>query len=609
MAAKNRVRYLVEIDDKGTPTLRKVGDEFDHLEKKSGSVGKAFSTLRGHWIALTAAAIGMFAAFRGFVDAAGQAEMFETQLRAVSVSTEEASRSFKELLEFAARTPHMTQDVVAAFIQLKSVGLEPTIEDLKTIGDVAFLFGRNIGDVGSALISFEKEVLRRLGIEIDRVGAKAKIMSGDMRIETENTATAIRKGLLYVWEQRFGGAMKEAESTWRGQVALFKSGVWEMQKAIGDILLPALMKVIGVLTKIAYGIKAAAEWIKNLLGITTGLTEIEKLERRLLEINKEYNQMKHVHTRMRGIRAKGEELEIDNAIKMANLLSERSEIEEQLSVIKEKIANATTTILNNEIKVTDEKRKQAAFVESQYYFADHYRRIAEGPTIGLPGGISRWGVTPPTTEEERLLNVEEAMALADAQSAMNEILDAQIERYGMLGEVLSEYISIRQTEQILYQTIGASLQAAILGYSKFGLAVRQAAAETLAAIAAEAAVQAIFNLAKGFALLALQQHHLAAMAFKAAALYGAVAVMAGVAARAIAPAPTEAEGRGYEEARGARAGVTGLARAGEPEQYAQQVNVYIQGDVIGTEEWVENVLAPTIEKVTNRDTTIKIHYQ
>lgn len=81
--------------------------------------------------------------------------------------------------------------------------------------------------------------------------------------------------------------------------------------------------------------------------------------------------------------------------------------------------------------------------------------------------------------------------------------------------------------------VGALIEAWVL-YGDLGPgAVRKMVAAVLAGVAAEAAVKAVFQLAEGFAMLFINPAASAAH-FKAAALYGAVAVGAGVAGRAIA---------------------------------------------------------------------------
>jgi hypothetical protein len=83
------------------------------------------------------------------------------------------------------------------------------------------------------------------------------------------------------------------------------------------------------------------------------------------------------------------------------------------------------------------------------------------------------------------------------------------------------------------QGVGSLIQAWVL-YGDLGPnAVRKMVAAVLAGVAAEAAVKAIFQLAEGFAMLFINPGAAAAH-FKAAALYGAVAVTAGVAGRLVA---------------------------------------------------------------------------
>lgn len=84
------------------------------------------------------------------------------------------------------------------------------------------------------------------------------------------------------------------------------------------------------------------------------------------------------------------------------------------------------------------------------------------------------------------------------------------------------------------EAMGAAIQAWVLYGAEGGQSIKKVMAAVLAALAAEAAVKAIFQLAEGFAKLAGFMPGSAAVHFKAAALYGAVAIGAGVAGRALA---------------------------------------------------------------------------
>lgn len=109
--------------------------------------------------------------------------------------------------------------------------------------------------------------------------------------------------------------------------------------------------------------------------------------------------------------------------------------------------------------------------------------------------------------------------------------------------------------------MGAAIQAWVLYGAEGGQSIKKVMASILAALAAEAAVKAIFQLAEGFAKLAGFMPGAAALHFKAAAMYGAIAVTAGVAGRALA---------GNSFATGG--GATGGGAGGSGGQAATQAN-------------------------------------
>ena len=130
------------------------------------------------------------------------------------------------------------------------------------------------------------------------------------------------------------------------------------------------------------------------------------------------------------------------------------------------------------------------------------------------------------TEEEGLSPLERMFR------AIREFLDSGAAP--TLGEVFANLGSmVGSVFRDMAQAIGQVIQNWVL-YGETGPAVmRKILAAALATLAAEAAVKAIFQLAEGFAALFFNPAKAAAH-FKAAALYGAVTVAAGVAGRAVA---------------------------------------------------------------------------
>lgn len=119
-----------------------------------------------------------------------------------------------------------------------------------------------------------------------------------------------------------------------------------------------------------------------------------------------------------------------------------------------------------------------------------------------------------------------------------------------MGELHEMFVSDQNTAAIagvealtsafdgLGQAVGAAVSAYVL-YGSMGTSVREVTAQILAGIAQQAAVKAVYELAEGFAMLALALFGMgtgpsAAAHFQAAAIYGAVAGVAALAGRAVA---------------------------------------------------------------------------
>ena len=131
--------------------------------------------------------------------------------------------------------------------------------------------------------------------------------------------------------------------------------------------------------------------------------------------------------------------------------------------------------------------------------------------------------------------------------------------------------------------IGSMVEAWVLMGTAGPNAMRKMVASVLAGVAAQAAVLAIFELAKGFAALWLNPGE-AATHFKSAALFGAIAVGAAVGGRAVA-------GDAFKTQTGAATGGGSGGNGNSPGEtrYTTQFNGYGQGR--------DNILVRTLDRV------------
>ncbi|HWQ55688.1 MAG TPA: hypothetical protein VN442_18520, partial [Bryobacteraceae bacterium] len=130
-----------------------------------------------------------------------------------------------------------------------------------------------------------------------------------------------------------------------------------------------------------------------------------------------------------------------------------------------------------------------------------------------------------------------AQALREDEQLLREWAESADQAMMMVrisGEVTSE--SLRRGFRNFSQGMGQNIAQAIVYKKSIGEAMREAAASTLASIAAESFMYAIYSAGLGFVRLAQHDYAAAGQAFTAAAIFGGVGAAAAVAGRMIAPA-------------------------------------------------------------------------
>jgi hypothetical protein len=176
-----------------------------------------------------------------------------------------------------------------------------------------------------------------------------------------------------------------------------------------------------------------------------------------------------------------------------------------------------------------------------------------------------------------------------------EVLDA--------SEMLSN--SLGRSFVMFDTALGANIANAVIWQRSIGEAFRKAALSAIGAIAQEALVRAIYSTALGFYLLAIQDYRGAGLAFKSAAIYGAVGGAAAVAGRALAAPDVHESERGYEVRRPGSVApdliVSSRGAAGAP---PQTVQVIFQGPVYGGQAGLDEMVRQISRAVTERDVNL-----
>lgn len=203
---------------------------------------------------------------------------------------------------------------------------------------------------------------------------------------------------------------------------------------------------------------------------------------------------------------------------------------ERIGIIDFEI-KAESTSATRKAELNNEK----AILEQRY--TDEFKRLTQERMDALAAeaaaghpGIA--GTAPGGIGEDALAKIAGAAADA-AVPPLKEFTE-------LTPQVIAGIDSMRDAFGALGQAVGQAVHAFVL-FGSAGTSLRKFTAEVLAAVAAQAAVKAVFELAEGFAMLALTYFtgnpKYAASAgahFVAAGMYGAIAGVAAVAGRAVA---------------------------------------------------------------------------
>jgi len=106
-----------------------------------------------------------------------------------------AKMTMAQIQQFASKTPYSVNELTDAFIKLKNQGFEPSMSQMRKMGDVAASVGKSFDQFAEAVIDAqvgEFERLKAFGIKAKVNGDKIKFIFKGQTTEIENTSQAIQ---------------------------------------------------------------------------------------------------------------------------------------------------------------------------------------------------------------------------------------------------------------------------------------------------------------------------------------------------------------------------------------------------------------------------------
>jgi hypothetical protein len=219
--------------DKGATKLKKIDDGFAGMGKAA-----SMATVKIAAMATAFLSVGQAASF--MVRANADMQRLSAQLEVATGSTSAAATAMKDLQGFAAETPFTLTQVVEGFIKLKNLGLDPSIDAMRSFGNTSAAMGKDVMQFIEAVADAatgEFERLKEFGIKASKEGDKVKFTFQGVTTTVQNTAEAITAYLRGLGDESgvFAGSMAKQMDTIGGKLSNLEDAASRFATALGAL--------------------------------------------------------------------------------------------------------------------------------------------------------------------------------------------------------------------------------------------------------------------------------------------------------------------------------------------------------------------------------------
>ena len=251
-----------------TDSIRDATRSLGALERQSASTETAQRGLTNA-AKLAAAALSTLGAAQltsNIYEAVKSAESMKASLKTMTGSIYGANAAWSELVEFAKTTPFTLDQSVNGFIKMKSLGLDPTTEAMKSFGNTASAMNKDLMQMVEAVADAangQNERLIEFGITSKKMGEQTQFTFQGIKTTVGNSSREIIGYLKSIGDTTFAGAMMEQMDGLKGGASNLEDTIDNLYRKIGDT------GGIGFFSASIGGASSAVESItKNLESVT-----------------------------------------------------------------------------------------------------------------------------------------------------------------------------------------------------------------------------------------------------------------------------------------------------------------------------------------------------
>ena len=233
----------------------------EKANKSVVSLGSGFNAIKG---VIATLGLGVIAA--DIARANAEFQRLQAALTVATGSAGQASAAFNEIRKFAATTPYELNQSVEAFLRLKNLGLDPSIQSMRSYGNTASAMGKDLMQMVEAVADAttgEFERLKEFGIKASKAGDEVAFTFQGVTTTVKNNADAIQQYLLAIGNTQFAGGMEMQMQTLGGQFSNLKDNLDALYVAIGQA------GANNALTQLMTSLSAAIVWATENIDLLT----------------------------------------------------------------------------------------------------------------------------------------------------------------------------------------------------------------------------------------------------------------------------------------------------------------------------------------------------
>lgn len=271
---------LASINIKFSADIKEFQTQMQGVQSQLNKTGKSLQTIGAGLttaVSLPLAGLGALA-----ISAAADMETLKTSLDTVFQGDQNASnKAFEEIKDFAATTPFALDEVATAFIKLKNLGLDPSLEALTSYGNTASALGKSLDQMIEAVADAsvgEFERLKEFGIKAKSQGENVAFTFQGITTTVGKNADEISAFLQGIGNVNFAGSIERQANTFKGRLSTLKDNISQAFAGVGEILIqyitPFFEKINGLIKRFQDLSPETKKWIVILGGVAAAIGPI-----------------------------------------------------------------------------------------------------------------------------------------------------------------------------------------------------------------------------------------------------------------------------------------------------------------------------------------------